>query len=806
MKKRACLATLFAWLLISASSQAQQFGSILGKVIDDTTSVPLAKADIVLEGTPLKGKSRGTSSDGSGHFVLHKILPGSYFLRVRFIGYAEVRYPVQLNAGDSVTIEIRLKRVLLQLPEVNITASRESYQEQSLQTLPSITQISASAIRRVTTVGEPDLFRALQTLPGITATSQASNQLYIRGGSPDQNLVRLDGASVYNPFHLFGLAANINPDIVGNVTVSTGGFPARYGDRLSGVVDVETRAMNESFVALGNISLLSSKLMLGGRPGSRMQWLVSGRRSYHDWAAKLFNQNLPYHFYDLFGKATFVANPRHFINLSIFYSADVLFHTDTTPYEVYELDAQNRLVDPPNKIGSVFLHEHLGFPWNNLAASLRWEHTMSPQWSSTVMANLSRTHSTGVEDNTYSFSPGLPPRYLDLYRYNEGIDWSVSNTLEDLTIAATILWQLTNAWQVQAGAEFSRVQFDYDWENFDADKGDIVVFFDGAPDSFDYRASYKRHGFFVEGLWLLSPRLHLQPSLRLDYRTTARAYTIDPRLSATFALKPNLNLQAAVGGYHQGISFLREGGLFGINELYFPLPFKSAAIHGIVGLVYKPKTDTELKIEAYYKNFYRQAVPLRPFRSITQVGIADGWAYGVEATTRRGNWQAFYVFSLVRRRFNGTTYDTPWDVRHRFQIAGQIYLGKSWDLDFQWELRTGQPYSPLHLEQGVPILQYDPRTGRWEYVYGEREVDYPKGAIRYPIYHRLDVTFSKRMTVGKRSMAPYLQIINIYNRRNPLVYEEEYVYRPNALGDPYERVLKPVGVPILPSFGLRFTF
>ncbi|MCI0690596.1 TonB-dependent receptor [candidate division KSB1 bacterium] len=797
-----CLAAAIAIFLFHDFASAQPFGSIHGKVIDDTTAAPIAKADIVLEGT-----RRGASSDELGRFVLRKILPGAYILRVRFIGYNAVRHPIRLKAGDSVAVEIRLKRVLLQFPEISITASRASFQEKSLQMLPSVTRVSAGAIRRVPTVGEPDLFRALQTLPGITAPSQASNQLYIRGGSPDQNLVRVDGAPIYNPFHLFGLAANINPDVVDNVTVSTGGFPARYGDRLSGVVDVETRHVRERLLALGNVSLLSSKLLLGSRASSRLQWLVSGRRSYHDWAAKLFRKNLPYHFYDLFGKATFVLNRSHLFSFSAFYSADILYHTEKTSTEVFEVDAQNRLVQPPDRIGTIFRENRFGFPWNNLAANLRWEHALTPQWSSTVAMNFSRTRNTGSEEQAYTLSAGVPPKYIDLYYgSDQPIDWSVANTLQDVALLATTLWQPNEIWQVQAGAELSRVLCDYKWDGFDAEDSNIVLFFDGAPDTFAYRANYHRYGFFVECLWQFTPSLRLQPGLRWDHRSTTRDYSVDPRLSANWEINSNLHLQAAVGRYHQGLSFLREGGLFAVNELYFPMSFSSAATHFIAGLEHQPKSDTEVKLEAYYKNFDRQAVPIRALRSISQVGIAEGWAYGVEASARRGNWQAFYVFSHVRRKFNGLAYDTPWDVRHRFLTAGQIHIGKNWDLDFQWEFRTGQPYSPFDLKQRIPTVTFNPRTGRPEYGYEERAVDYPKGAIRYPIYHRLDVTLSKRLVTGKWSMAPYIQFLNLYNRKNPLFYEEQYTYRPSESLDPYVPVLKPVGVPVLPSFGVRFSF
>jgi hypothetical protein len=140
------------------------------------------------------------------------------------------------------------------------------------------------------------------------------------------------------------------------------------------------------------------------------------------------------------------------------------------------------------------------------------------------------------------------------------------------------------------------------------------------------------------------------------------------------ALQPGLRLKGAIGRYHQGLAFLREQGVFAVNELYFPTAFTSAATHAIFAMEYEPAPSTALKLEAYHKKFERQAVSIE---DAAKIGAAPGWAYGVEATLRRGEFQAFYVFSRVQRRFDGLTYHTPWDVRHRLQAIGQIDLGKT---------------------------------------------------------------------------------------------------------------------------------
>lgn len=151
---------------------------ILGEVRDDSTLAPLARANVLLEGT-----RRGTSTDAAGRFILQTNLrEQATALRVKYIGYAEARVPLRATTADTLRLTIGLRRLLLQMPEVEVTSSRANFEEQSLQTQPSVIAVAGENLVRVPTVGEPDLFRALQTLPGISAPSQFSNQLYIRGG------------------------------------------------------------------------------------------------------------------------------------------------------------------------------------------------------------------------------------------------------------------------------------------------------------------------------------------------------------------------------------------------------------------------------------------------------------------------------------------------------------------------------------------------------------------------------------------------------------------------------------------------
>ncbi|MFQ5628656.1 MAG: TonB-dependent receptor domain-containing protein [bacterium] len=789
---------LFIFGIFPTSVFAQNATILRGLVLDDSTGAPLPGTAIILEGT-----KRGTAADSAGRYMLPRIPPGKHALIVSFIGYRRQRVEIKIEPNKFYDLTIRLKRKALIAPEVVVTAARDRYEQQSLNAQPSVIEVSRRQITRIPTVGEPDLFRALQILPGVTTLNQASNQLYIRGGSPDQNLVRVDGVRILNPFHLFGLAANINPDLVERVVVSTGGFSARYGDAISGVVDIETSQPVEKFDATGNISLLSSKLLLQSRSTENFGWLVSGRRSYHDWAASLFKKELPYHFYDLFGKINWEPTTQNSFRFSAFYSADVLRVEREEPIGLVPCEGFS--FTPVGEAKEVI---EAGFPWSNLALNFRWDFEPSDRVQTRLDVNIARTENTGFDKHEireiklqegYSFE--------ELKRCNpifheRDFDWEVDNNLTAAAATIAAYWQPTKNLNMHAGLEAARLEFDYHWENFDTEDGNIIVFYDLAPANFNFKQRQHRTSTFLEAIWHPSPVLNIQPSLRIDWRSPDNARSISPRLSASYALNGNLKLKAALGHYSQGITYLREQGLFGVQELFFPMPFATSAVHSIAGLEFDLAPATRATFETYYKSFRSQAIATS---SKPEMAKARGWAYGLEFSLRHKRLQLIYVFAKVKRDFEQASYYTPWDIRHRLQLIDEIDLGKSWTFSLYWALQTGQPYTPRHTFENSVVLASNPRTGEPVYFTRQKSISFPNGSVRYPIYHRLDVTFSKELGRDGFSMAPYFQIINLYDRRNPLFFESGLEFRQNFDSEAVP-VLKPKGVPILPTFGLRFAF
>ncbi|MFQ5633074.1 MAG: TonB-dependent receptor plug domain-containing protein, partial [bacterium] len=576
-----------------------------------------------------------------------------------------------------------------------------------------------------------------------TTPNQVSNQLYIRGGSPDQNLVRIDGVRILNPFHLFGLAANINPDLVERVVVSTGGFSARYGEAISGVIDVETKEPAETLAALGNISLLSSKLLLESRSTGKFGWLVSGRRSYHDWAARLIKKELPYHFYDLFGKLSWHLSAKNSFRLSTFYSADVL---KVEHEESIELAPCEGIFFEP--VGTVKEVVQAGFPWSNFALNFRWDYAPSDHLQTRLDVNVARTENTGFDKHEirdirlksgYSLDEIKQCNYVFQER---DFDWNVENNLTSVSATLAAYWQPAEKLNVHTGMEFTHKNFDYAWKNFDTEAGNIVAFFDLAPPNFNFKKNDRLASAFFETIYQPSALLKIQPSLRIEWRTPAGSRTISPRLSASFTATSKLKIKTALGHYAQGITFLREQGLFGVQELFFPMPFTASSIHAIAGIEYDFALQTKATFETYYKSFDSQAIAAS---SKPEMAKASGWAYGLEFSLKHKRLQFIYVFAKVKRDFNNTSYYTPWDIRHRLQLIDEFSLGRNWTLSFRWAFQTGQPYTPRDSFENSVVLSYDPRTGEPVYRTRQKSISFPNGAIRYPLYHRLDVTISKKL-------------------------------------------------------------
>jgi len=359
-------------------------------------------------------------------------------------------------------------------------------------------ELSAMEIKRIPQVAETDLLRSLQTLPGILPLSDFSSALYVRGGTPDQNLYMIDGSDVYNPEHAFGIFSTFNTDAIKHVDLSKGGFSSEFGGRLSSIMNVTYLDGNrEEFEGSMSISLLSAKTTLQMPLGNYGSISGSIRRTYFDQTVAKFLDDIPnYYFYDGNIKAFFDINANNKVTLSFFRGRDVL------GYNFNENSSEDA---------------GFNFDWGNTTGSLRWTRVFTPKLFANFWVTASRFSS-----------------YFDL----EGIEINQENWLTDLTFKGNLEYAMSSDWSVLFGFEQKNLHGVYQ-EKFPSGLVDVDA----------YRTHYVG---YLQANWKPNNRWDIKTGLRYNYFNSDKDYqNIGPRFSAKYKLSETTNLKFATGIYHQ---------------------------------------------------------------------------------------------------------------------------------------------------------------------------------------------------------------------------------------------------------------
>ena len=284
----------FLLVFLLAGQESPDGGTISGFVLDGASGEGLPGANVILSGTQM-----GTATNFDGYFVITDIPHGSYELKISFIGFELLSEKVNLKRGERVRRDVELVPQAVELQEVVVTEERV---ERKVNIQASRIKLNLRQMKGVPQIGEADLFRALHALPGVLTETEFSTGLIIRGGNSDQNLILLDGITVYNPSHLGGFFSNFILDAVKEADLLKGGFNAEYGGRLSAVLNVRSREGNrKKFEGKMSVSLISAQTTLEGPAGKKGAWLVAGRRTYFDKVFQGTDLYFPYYFYDVQG-------------------------------------------------------------------------------------------------------------------------------------------------------------------------------------------------------------------------------------------------------------------------------------------------------------------------------------------------------------------------------------------------------------------------------------------------------------------------------------------------------------------------
>jgi len=714
----------------------------------------------------------GAMTNTSGYYVINGVPPGQFTLVASLIGYNDNREKVTVGT-EPVIQNVELEPAAIELQAVQVTAER--VKSPSLEIIPSRETLRGTDLKIAPAAVEADPIRTLQTLPGVVQLSDFNTGLYVRGGTPDQNLILVDGAELYNVSHFFGLFSTFPADAIKSAELLTGGYPAQYDGRLSSVLNVTTDEGNkERLRGSGGVSLLSSRLTLQGPTGRSGSYLISGRRTYLEPVLALAGlDELDYSFYDMQGKIHQIVSQNDQFAIAGYLGNDNFAYKST-----------GNLIDSQ-------------LQWGNWSISAMWNHLFSSTLLSRYQFTLSR------------FKSNLKFKIEDFGATDR-------NRLFDVDAHADLTWFASPEHTVETGLHLKRHQMAYGgaFGNQEYNAFDIAAYVPAA---------------YAQDSWHPWPFLTMQPGLHVSYFTgrdrlygtsQRSSYTdFDPRFSTRFQVGENTFLKVAVGRYTQYIfRAAREiQGISFMSDLWWTCDSTAPpqhAWHYVVGVETKLRDDVDLTVEWYYKD-YDQIAEFNFEAASKPVGSAgealvrgEGYAYGMDVNLkkragRHTGWISYAASWTVRDIENLNTEDEgkhhpyypKYDSRHHIDAVYSFTITRRWTLNSRFSFGTGQGYTRIlgYTPIEDPVYRLDP-------IYREG-----LNADRLPYYMRLDVGIRGQFRKWRVKWMPFLQIVNVLNRRN----EFNHYRTPgdNTVNPPKPSEEKTIPqLPFLPTIGLDVEF
>ncbi len=736
-----------------------QKGTVRGNVFEASNGEPLEFVNVSLEGT-----TYGATSDVDGFFSLTGIPSGEYNLVAQFIGYESVSIPITVKTGI-VYKQILIKEGGVELEGVEVSA-RKTTARSDVQV--SKISVSSSQIKSLpSTGGVADIAQYLPVLPGVIVSGDQGGQLYIRGGSPIQNKILLDGMTIYNPFHSIGFFSVFETEAIKSVDVLTGGFNAEHGGRISAVVDIKTREGNKKRLA-GKVgaSPFQTRAIVEGPlkkldetgSGGSSSFLLTAKQSLLAESSKSLytyvdSAGLPYNFTDLYGKLSFMAKNGSKLNLFGFN-----FNDKVNFQNVADLN------------------------WQTNGAGLNF--SLLPP-SSNILVGGSAAYSD--YDISLQEGEGLP-RTSKITTYNIVLDFTYFGASSE----------------VNYGLEFNGFNTEFAFNNFlglTIDQRDFTTEIAG----------------FVQYKKTIGD-LIIEPGLRGQYYASQSEFSLEPRIGLKYNITDYLRFKLAGGLYSQNlVSTVNErdivnlfvGFLAGPEETIFKPDGTPAdhriqkSIHGIVGLEADLSKKLELNVEPYYKGF-TQLINLNRNKlsgSDPNFSTETGLAYGIDFSLRYDHKNTYawatYSHAYVNRDDGQQVYPTNFDRRHNVNLLVTQTFGKdkSWSASARWNYGSGFPFT---LTQGFYGLFNFSDGINTDYISGNPQLgtifDEKRNAGRLPDYHRLDLSLTKNLKFSEHSELDVIaSITNAYDRDNIFFFDRIEYKRVNQL-------------PILPSLAVDFSF
>lgn len=710
----------------------------------------------------------GVITNNYGFYSI-SVRPGAYTVNFSFIGY-QTQSPF-VNLTSSKQMNIMLEEETKQIDEVVVTGEKKNRNVENLQM--SMEKVQVKMIRKLPSfMGEVDVIKSITLLPGIQNGGEGSSGLYVRGGGPDENLMILDEAPVYNASHLLGFFSVFNSDAINDVQVYKGGIPAEYGGKASSVIDIRMKDGNSQKLGVnGGIGNISSRLTVEG-PIIKDKWsfIVSGRRTYADYLGRLagieaLKENRLY-FYDLNLKTNIQFNAKNRLYLSAYTGSDYF------------------------KVG-----ESIYMKWGNLTSTARWNHLFSDRLFSNTSLIFSR----------YNYNLGVPGNAADQfdwtsqisdYNFKQDFIWYL-NSKNKLTLGLNAIYHHFEPGQIDAndGSYFSDIKL----TNYNALDNSLYISNEqsiGSKLTLRYGLRYSYFQQIGKGKIreYLDPEHPKEDEIigEVEYGSGKLVppsyHNLEPRLAVKYMLTPESSVKASYNRMVQNLHLISNTNSPTPLDIWLPSnKYIKPLIANQVGLGYFrnfKQNMFETSAEVYYKDMknvidYIDGAELFLRENLeTELLRGTGYAYGLElyAKKQEGRLTGWLSYTLAKsmRKIpginNGKAYPSSYDRTHNVSLVTNYDLTKRWNLSASWVFATGSPTS-------YPIAKYDVQ-GNPMYYYADRNSN------RIPDYHRLDVSLTydfKKNAQRKVKQSINFSIYNLYARRNAYsVYFKQNEDNPNV--------------------------
>ena len=780
---------IFTPLVLLAALQAapaqDRAGAIQGTVREEGTGAPIASATVSL---PQLRRSVRTGEDGG--YVVRGVPAGAWTVRANALGRHPAEAVALVPVGGTLRLDLNLTPRPVPLERVDVQGQAQGTAPLADPAGPGAVRLNAEALRVTPALAERDVLRAVHTLPSVAAASDFSTAPYIRGGSPDQTLVTLDGITLYNPYHLGGMFSAVDPDAVESVDVLAGAFPASMGDRASGAMDIRTRDGGMDRVsATGALGLVSARLGLDGPlPGRGGSWLFSTRRTYVDvvsraaYEADAIKGHLPYAFRDSHLKLTWPAVAHGRLTVTAYVNRERIRYTPRdTAWQESRMD--------------------LG--WGSRAAGVQWSRPLPG--GGRVEARAAWSGFGGrfrlVERPQADFGGYLP-----------GLDTLLmaDTRLHDAHVAASATWP-RGAHQLGGGVEAHQYRFYQDVIPLDDELKNHLA-------GMEFEQNPATLSLWVEDVWQARPALRLRGGVRVLV-AGSRGTAVMPRLGASWTATPRLTLSAAAGRSAQVMHSLLDPERVMASVMAYDIlaaaPRLTVADDLVLGAAWA-SGGTELRVDGYLRRVPR--LPIAPYHEdlfrnslVHPDSFVSGSARarGLEllASHRRGSAgvQLAYTLASARRQLDSLRWTPRFERRHSLDFSAWTGWGRRGQISLRFVAATGQPYTPV--VGTTRRWHYDPAAGA---LTGTGQVEPVMGAYnsgRLPEYLRLDLgarrEFRRRMRGREVSLVPYIQVVNLLNRPNVLYAVPKHELNMNRVGT---HISYAPQFPVLPTLGIEWRF